>query len=52
MITDKYTYLEMRHDVEVITHNKLYSVSHTIDFSISYSTSDLHRIYVNGYYCV
>jgi len=45
-------YFELGHDVEVISYDKLDSVSHTVYLSIVHSTSHFHRVYVDGYNCV
>ena len=44
-------YLELRHDGEIVSHNELNAVSHTVDVSIVACTGHLHWVNVYGNHC-
>lgn len=45
-------YLELWHDVKIVSYNELYPVSHSIDLCIADGTGHLHWVNVDGYHCM
>jgi len=46
------SHLEVWHDVEVVPHDEVDAILHTIDLGIADGTRYLHRIDVYGYHCM
>ena len=44
------SYLQVGHDIEIISHDELNPVCNSVYLSIADCTSDLHRVYVDCYH--